>query len=162
MTPAQETLEQLYWGEELPLEKVAERLGCSRKTIYYWMVKYDIPRRPSMGPTHPRWKGGCTRTPQGYIKILAPTHPRASHGYVAQHILVWEQANGRPVPQGWLIHHLNGVKEDNRPINLVALPRRNHHGNLLLQATRKRVRELEARIKTLETQQQLWREEEKK
>lgn len=34
------------------------------------------------------------------------------------HRLVWEEAHGRPVPDGYLVHHRNENKKDNRPENL--------------------------------------------
>ena len=40
-----ETLERLYWEEEMTLGGVAERLGCGKMTIQRWMKKLDIPRR---------------------------------------------------------------------------------------------------------------------
>ena len=65
------------------------------------------------------WKGGKRTTAKGYVQILAPDHPRAdSAGYVMEHIFVWENATGIPVPDGCCIHHLNGKKNDNDISNL--------------------------------------------
>jgi hypothetical protein len=72
-----------------------------------------------------------------------PQHPRANKdGYIQEHIVVWEQTHNKPVPQGWHVHHLNGIKNDNRPRNLVALPSTKHY--LILQAKARRIQELEA------------------
>lgn len=90
-----------------------------------------------------RWKGGRTKATTGYILIQNREHPRATKtGYVFEHILVWEQAHGKSLAKGWVIHHLNGIKTDNRPINLVALSTRKHA--LVFQAKAKRIQELEA------------------
>ena len=94
------------------------------------------------GKNHPRWKGGRIITKAGYIKLKAPDHPRNHLGYVFEHILVWEKANGKPLPEGHIIHHLNGIPSDNRLKNLVALPNKKHY--LVLQAKSKRIQELEA------------------
>jgi len=59
--------------------------------------------------------------------------------------LVWEKANGKPLPKGWVIHHLNGVKDDNRPENLLGLPSNQHHTH-----PRETLRPYERRIKKLE------------
>lgn len=92
---------------------------------------------------HPSWKGGKHKDNAGYIYILKPEHPRAhKDGYVPEHIWAWEQSNGKPLPNGWHVHHLNGVKDDNRPANLVALPSKKHF--FVLQAKAKRIQELEA------------------
>ncbi len=95
------------------------------------------------GDKHPRWRGGRSSGGGGYIKIMRKEHPRADiYGYVLEHIFVWEEANDKLLPAGWVIHHLNGIRDDNRPKNLMALPNMKH--NRILQAKAKRIQELEA------------------
>jgi hypothetical protein len=56
---------------------------------------------------------------KGYRLIFEPTHHRADkNGYVFEHIVVWEKANNQKIPPGYVIHHINGKKRDNRPENL--------------------------------------------
>ena len=95
------------------------------------------------GEKHHNWKGGKISDREGYIRILKPEHPRANQiGYVLEHILIWEQTHDKHLPKGWIIHHLNGIKHDNQPHNLIALPSKKH--SLILQAKAKRIQELEA------------------
>jgi len=83
---------------------------------------------------------------EGYILLYKPSHPRATrYGRVAEHILVWEQSHTEPLPKSYVIHHLNGVKDDNRLCNLVALPSRKHDN--ILNAKAKRIQELEALLR---------------
>lgn len=94
------------------------------------------------GENHYNWKGG-RRIERGYVLVQMPNHPRAMKcGYVREHFIVWEQVHQRPIPQGWIIHHINGVKSDNRSTNLVALPSKKH--NKLIALKEKRIQELEA------------------
>jgi hypothetical protein len=59
------------------------------------------------------------KTSRGYTLIFQPDHRRAdSRGYVLEHILVFERETGISVPDGCCIHHLNGIKDDNRIENL--------------------------------------------
>jgi len=57
---------------------------------------------------------------EGYRQIFMPGHPNADHhGYVFEHVLVCEEALGKPLPSGSRPHHVNEKRDDNRPENLV-------------------------------------------
>ena len=73
------------------------------------------------------WKGGVKTTHSGYRQRLCQGHPRAdTGGYVMEHVLVWEEATGIPVPKNCCIHHLNGNKADNRIENLCMMEHTAH------------------------------------
>jgi hypothetical protein len=48
-----------------------------------------------------------------------------------------------------VVHHLNGIKDDNRIENLIALPRREHHPSLDPQIIKNHVVKLEMEITRL-------------
>jgi hypothetical protein len=73
------------------------------------------------------WKGGRNVTAYGYVRIWQPGHHRAVHGYVMEHILIAEKALGRPLAGEEEVHHVNRIKKDNRPGNLVICPDRAYH-----------------------------------
>ena len=62
---------------------------------------------------------------------------------------VWREAHG-PIPKGWLIHSLNGNKDDVRIENLAAIPRYPAHQGQITAPYVARVRKLEKLLKELE------------
>jgi hypothetical protein len=155
----QEQLIDLYWNQGLGQREIAEILGFSPILVSRRMKELGIPARETngCGKNNGNFKGGKTVSPSGYVYIRIPEHSRAkSNGYVAEHILVWEQTHHRTLPAGWVVHHLNGVKSDNRSENLVARPRGQHISQA--EPYRKRIRQLEVENEVLKTtleQQQL-------
>ena len=71
------------------------------------------------GKNNRNWKGGVIVNGEGYIMLRQPYHPRANkYGYVFEHILVMEKVLGRFLIDNEVIHHINGIKEDNKIENL--------------------------------------------
>jgi hypothetical protein len=63
--------------------------------------------------------------------------------YRGEHIIVWEQAHNKTLPKNWVVHHINGIKSDNRIENLTAMARNKHTNWTLLRIAQQRIRELE-------------------
>lgn len=80
------------------------------------------------GENNPAFKGTPFIDKDGYVRIWAPEHHRADNsGRVYEHILVAEAAYGNPISREYHVHHINGVKHDNRPENLEVLLESEHH-----------------------------------
>lgn len=85
-------------------------------------------KRKMRGANHHLWKGGRIAHPEGYIYCLRRNHPRANRdGYVYEHILVVEAKLERHLLKGEVVHHINGIKSDNRPENLMTFPTNAKH-----------------------------------
>jgi len=162
-------VEQLYVSEQLSVGSVALKLGVGRTTVTRNLQRWGIPIRPAGTQNHidlslgrriiswrgegsPNWKGG-RGTKDGYVYITNPDrfNPGRS-ARIPEHVLVWEQANNRPIPKGWHVHHKNGIRNDNRPCNLLALDPSSHASTTqkMLDSLKRRIRELEAENRLLQ------------
>lgn len=84
--------------------------------------------KQSKGKNNPNWRGGRTIDSNGYILIRKPSHPFANHhGYVFEHRLVMEKHLGRYLLQEEVVHHINGIPDDNRIENLELFKNNNIH-----------------------------------
>lgn len=117
---------------------------CTRKSLRCAKCANPVRGANQRGEANPSWKGGRTLHSDGYIEL------RLDGRKVLEHRYVWEQAHG-PTDRAVHIHHLNGIKTDNRLENLCATDARGHqHRTRMVEAYEARIRELEARIRELE------------
>lgn len=73
-------------------------------------------------------RGGWGLSSDGYLSRWDPSSPHArSKGRVPAHVLVAATALGKPLPRGAVVHHVNEVKTDNRPSNLVICQSQAYH-----------------------------------
>lgn len=153
-------IKEMYLVKKLSTTEIGAQLGVSANAILVRLHNLDCPIRnhqeamklagknhPS-GEKSPSWRGGRIQSSYGYILVNLPGHHRRNKsGYVMEHILVWERTHNKPLPDGWTVHHINGIKNDNRPCNLAAYPDRTHKNLLAIKS--QRIRELETEINLL-------------
>lgn len=111
-------------GKEIVARGVSLRFGkikscgCSR-----------LGKPQKRGPDSPHWGGGRKLRADGYISIYKPGHPHSdTNGFVLEHKFVMSEIIGRPLTKKETVHHINGVKIDNRPENLELWASTHHKG----------------------------------
>lgn|SRR3990167_10860030 len=82
-------------------------------------------RHGMYGKKSPRWSGGRFQE-QGYIFVWQPSHSFNQRGYVREHRLVVEKNIRRYLTGEEVIHHINGIKTDNRIENLKIMSASEH------------------------------------
>lgn len=116
-------------------EEVAKKLETTQKVIWRLFKKHGFKcriakKRNQEGDKNSYWKGGISQSGKGYVWIKCKGHPRAkkSGDYVPAHVLIIEQKLGRFLnyygqnnPNNEVIHHNNGITNDNRIENLVLM-----------------------------------------
>ena len=139
-------LYQEYIVEEKSPKEIGEKCGVDHGTIRNWVIKFKIKRRNHVdsarlchkkfpfawanvpkGENSKSWKGGRTYH-QGYVrKNVGEYHPFMKDNYVMEHRLVVEKSLGRYLHPWETVHHINGIRDDNRLENLQLLPSREHN-----------------------------------
>ena len=126
-----EELYQLYVKEQHTTSRISTLTGFNREYIEDKIKEYRLTRSGK-----PRRIKERVESLLGYVSI------DVKGKRVLEHRWIWEQANG-PIPRGWIIHHINGLRNDNRLVNLLAIPRGRHSTKYITEATKKRIVELD-------------------
>lgn len=118
------TLHEMFPNKTpLAIYKKAYKLGLRKSPEIEFLNRSEARK----GEKASNWNGGVKKTKKGYRLVLCPEHHRAdSAGYVMEHIFVWEKESGIPLPDNCCVHHLNGIKDDNRIENLSVMLRKAH------------------------------------
>lgn len=118
----------ISWRKGIKLDRIKyPNLGHLQKHTEKSKEKMRKNHPKLRGKKSPHWKGG-TKIVKGYIYIYNPNHPFCTkQGYVHEHRLIVEQQIGRYLLPEEQSHHLNKIKDDNRPENLMAFSSNSAH-----------------------------------
>ncbi len=151
-----EYIRRLYFDENKGMAAVARLTHRRTGTICECVSQLGKPRglyERWRGRDNPNWKGGRRKNGFGYIDVyLPPDSPyyamrrKAQKCYVVEHRLVMAQYLNRCLTKDEIVHHLNGVRDDNRICNLALTHRSNHPTKTFMKLLQKRVRELESEL----------------
>jgi AraC-like DNA-binding protein len=109
---------------DLDVDKMV-KLFYKGHDLHYIAGKFDVAygtvrkRLQERGIETDRYHCGFTTKATGYIYIYMPEHPMANkRGYIPEHTLIMEKAIGRYLKTDEVVHHINGIKNDNALSNL--------------------------------------------
>ncbi len=142
-------------------------LACSRCGKVRWRRYYrshmrrrqnicvDCTRKARVMEQGANWRGGRLKEQYGYVLIKVARddffYPMATQtGYIFEHRLVMAKRLNRCLLPWEVVHHKNGIKDDNRLENLTLLPSKASH--IIDARTKSYIRTLELKIITLQEQ----------
>lgn len=98
-----------------------------KKHKEYSKEKIRMKSKNRIGELSPMWKGGRNITSLGYVIILVGRTEEDKNPYVMEHRLVMENHLKRKLLKEEVVHHINGIKTDNRIENLRLFNNQSEH-----------------------------------
>jgi len=131
---------------------VAKQLGVTPAAVYAILRNAGVTIREvavyptRRGENNPAWSGG-RHISRGYV-VVYHDHPsrRQKRRYALEHRVVMERLIGRPLTRDEIVHHMNGIRTDNRPENLALTTRKDHEHYTYVKCLQARIRQLESLI----------------
>lgn len=80
--------------------------------------KTEFKKGIDIGENSPNWKGGRSNNGSGYITIATPIGHPCKRYRIFEHRFVMEKHLGRFLDSREIVHHINGIRNDNRIENL--------------------------------------------
>lgn len=142
------------------VEQICKEMNCSRSTITRRRKKFNIKIRV-MPSDKKEWEGKRNKDPEGYIIFRIskynPYYPMSVKkkrcGTIREHRLIMAKHLNRCLESWEIVHHKNGIRDDNRIENLELLPSQTKHLTTIFMM--KKIEKLEKRVSTLEIENKL-------
>ena len=119
-------------AEDIAVVVGKTRGGVQHKAHYLGIGKdpegfFKVRSNAMSGIHSGNFNGYRRKTSKGYIARYVPDHPMAStNGLVMEHRLIIEESLGHYLPPEFDVHHINGIKDDNRLENLAVMTHKAH------------------------------------
>jgi transposase len=104
--------------------KISLALDRSQSFVSHAMKTHGIGTQKARGALHGKWNGGRWTDSSGYVRVwLDPNDPLFSSmahsaGYILEHRLVMARKLGRALLPTETVHHIDGNRQNNDPINI--------------------------------------------
>ena len=106
------------WNKGLKGFNAYPRPEAWKKNISKSLNEYYKTHTGKKGEKSPSWRGGQYNN-KGYVYIYQPFHPKATkRSYIKRSHLIMEKYLGRFLDSKEVVHHINGIKNDDRLENL--------------------------------------------
>lgn len=117
-----ELQQRLDSGESL--RQIAKSIGVTHQTLCWHRDNWGLERIRKCFTRKPSSTGRFTDQ-WGYVMIRTSNRAGAL-AYTPEHILVAEESLGRKLLPTEVVHHINGIKNDNRAENIHVCTRKEH------------------------------------
>ena len=111
------------------------------------------------GTNNPQWLGGRHKLPNGYIEIwidpnnpyhkMVPKRGKHNNNFILEHRFIMAQYLKRCLYSWEIIHHINGIKDDNRIENLFLVDEAIHEHRTFEKQLQKEIKLLKWQVKIL-------------
>jgi len=122
---AEEWLTDLYYTAGMTLNGMGAVADCHQQTIANWMDEYGLDRRTGNRFERKPW-ASYGHHARGYPKWDVWNSDEETQHTVLVHRLIAAAEYGLAEMDGKIVHHINGVKWDNRPSNLELMTQSEH------------------------------------